>query len=139
MQHLRLFFAIATFTSFFLGVALHAWGRASSSVNSSLNGITSYQQYLRIYLPALCIRFFACTLILMAWSHADGSTFADVAAYIPALGWLAKHPLPLNPISAGVFGLCCDYILDLVLSKVPGLQKEIPPAPGLNGASKVKS
>lgn len=132
-EHHGLPFAVATFVMFFIGQFLHAWLRAQAAVRSKLNGLNDYHMYVSFYAPTLSIRFFVAALGLIAYANYGPEITAFFVKTYPALsGWAGGHPVPLNPLTAGVYGLCADALLDggvnLLSRRYPGLQKELPPA-----------
>ena len=118
--------AMAIWTFYFIGQFIHAWLRASAVVSSKINGIASYEQYIRLNAPVLVIRFFVGTLGLIWWGwHPDA--FTTLGGYV---GWSTSLKVPLNIVTAGAYGIFADALLDLVAAKIPMLQKEIPPIGG---------
>ena len=120
-------YVVSIFIFYLIGGFLHAWGRGSAVVKSKLNGVLSYRQYVELNAPGLCIRFFLATLGLMYWSwHPDA--FETLARF---LHWNTSLNVPLNPVTAGAYGMFADTALDLVAARIPMLQREIPPVGGM--------
>lgn len=130
----RVMYVTAIFLMFFLGQFLHAWLRAQASRNSSLNGIDSYRKYVEVYGAVLVSRFFLATCGLMAWAWYGDSICSFLAQYFPDyLGWAARNPVPLNPMTSGVYGFFGDSLIDfggnLLSQRIPALGREVPIAP----------
>src|ERR1019366_725737 len=112
-MHREIYAALAIWTACFIGQFLHCWFRASAVVASKLNGVVSYEQYVRQNAPALLIRYCLTTFFLVYWNwHPD--TFTLMAKYF---GWAIPLTVELNVVSAWGIGLCSDTILDLAASK----------------------
>jgi hypothetical protein len=120
-------FAIAIWTFYAIGGFLHAWLRAGSVISSKLNGIGSYRHYIQLNAPVLAIRFFVSSLGLMWWGW-HPSSFTSLAHFV---GWNMPLDVPLNPVTAGAYGIFADTLIDLVAARIPMLQKEIPPIGGI--------
>jgi len=138
-MHQSMAFAIATFTALVVGQFLHAWLLASNCVNSSLNGIVSYRQYLRINAAILTFRFALAWAIFALYSHEGAAVCAAISSSVPGMSWLAAHPIPVNPATGMIYGLFADPIINSLfgfLSRwVPALKNEIPPT-AQSGAEK---
>ena len=132
-------FAVATIVALIVGQFLHAWLLASNSVNSSLNGITTYRQYFRLNAAIVTFRFALAWAVFSIYSYQPAAVCAELGR-LPGLAWLATHPIPVNPATAMIYGgLLADPILNalfkLAARWIPDLRVEVPPpasAPGVD-------
>ena len=122
---------------FVIGQIAHAWLRASGIVQARTNGISTYRQYFELRAPVLFYRFFGCYLIFAGWQL---GLLADFVGLVPGAEALMKaypHPIPVNVLTAGCFGLLGDAALNRVLillsKKWPGIVSELP-APDVSPA-----
>jgi hypothetical protein len=121
---------ISTFVMFMLGQLIHAWQRASETVNSKLNGITSYDEYIHLRASEISGRILLVTCLFGGW--ASGGLYVLVSYIAPSTGAsLTAHPLPVVWWTAGIIGYFGDAILyffiGLVARVVPDIRKDIPP------------
>ena len=127
-MHPTLGVSISIVVMFILGQVLHAWLRAANTVQSKLNGITTYDQYLKLNAARVATRFFLAYCIFAAWQ--EGWLLVAVGAIIPSATWV-KNALPTNVATAGVFGYIIDSVIDqaagIAAKKWPWIQREIPP------------
>jgi len=130
-------YAVETFVGLLLGQFLSAWAIADASVNSKLNGITSYSEYLhknsRIVLTRLAIAWGLFSLYALN-GPALCAEFGDI---VPGLTWIAAHPIPVNPATALLYGLNFDLVqhalYGFLARWIPALRKEVPPATDSQG------
>ena len=119
---------ISNWFLYLIGVLLHAWLKAGSVIGSKLNGVGTYQQYIAINGPALSMRFFVATLGMLWWTWHPNMSFSPLAHLV---GLNIPMNVPLDPVTAGAYGIFADTLLDLVAARIPLLQKEIPPVGGM--------
>lgn len=132
MNHFLWIFSVLMM--FLLGQFIHAWLRAQAVINSKLNGIMTYRQYIDSNSAALAARLFGAVLLLLAFSQYHQAIIGFAESHWTSLKSLGVDPLPVNPFSAGVLGWFGDSLLDTAVGfaakRFPQLQKEIPPEPG---------
>lgn len=125
-------FNIAVWIFFAIGSGLNVWRHAASIVNSKLNGITTYGQFLRVNGAAQAFKTFGAFCFLTYWLFNQPAIANLVTMLWPgtAPGWMLSM-LTVTPATAGAFGLCWDVLADLVLvyakKKWPGIMPEVPP------------
>jgi hypothetical protein len=126
---------IWVFVFFGIGTALNAWRHAAGVVNSKLNGITTYGQYLAINGADQAWKSFGALCFLIYWLFHQSDIVALVQILWPSLlgtvpSWLLSV-LIVTPPTAGAFGLSWDVLADLVLiflrKKYPQLSRDVPP------------
>lgn len=135
MHHHSTGFMVALFGMFFAGVTIATWRVAARTVNSVLNGISTYKQYLQHEGPVQLTKIFVAFVFLVYWLYHQTDLEILVAFFWPtSLGavpqWLQGF-LVLNPAMAGFFGIGFDVFEDLVLVAVkkrfPQFFQEVPP------------
>jgi hypothetical protein len=126
-------YGILAYFSFFVGWSVHMWGKASVTVHSKLNGISSYRIYLWYNGSALAGRLLLAVFGLGLLANYDYimpfvGGFSTMAA-----SFFARHPGPLPliwPIT-GPLGWCADSGVAMAFAiasrKWPWLQQEVPP------------
>lgn len=120
---------ISLWLCFLVGQYLSVLARAWATVNSKLNGITSYGQFFRVHAVPILIRVFLASMLFMLWRYNTGAFSKTIARLVGATGFqFSGDPFPLNPATAGIFGYFVDSILDKLSVLVPAMRKEIPPA-----------
>ena len=127
---MHIHFQISIFVLFFLGQFVHAWNRASDTIASKLNGITSYAQYMTLRDSEIMSRFLVITCIFGGWT--SGGIYELIGYIAPSTAaTLAAHPIPIAWWTAGLFGFLGDYILYFVIGLAaryaPGIRQEVPP------------
>jgi hypothetical protein len=127
---MHLGFAIATIVGLILGQFLHTWALASSTVNSSLNGVTTYRQYIKLNAAIVSYRFGLAWAVFSLYSTEKLAVSAFLGT-IPGLTWIAAHPIPVNPATALIYGgLLADPTLNLLFKFLarwfPALKVEVP-------------
>jgi hypothetical protein len=122
---------VSLWVSFLFGVLLHWMKRAGLSKSSLLSGTATRWEWFELNAVTVGIRAFVACLFFNYWlSNPDAATKVFQQFGIPA-------NLNLEPtlLSAGMFGLCCDVLVDWLTQKIPVLKSEIPP---VNGICEVK-
>ena len=116
---------------FFTGWFFSLLARAYATVSSKLNGVDDYPQYFKIYAVPIVGRLFLSVVSMMFWILNPLVFSTAVLKLLPG-DWtsvLGSNPLPLNPVTAALYGYLVDSLLDKVAMLVPSLRKEIPLAP----------
>ena len=125
--------AVGIFAMFVLAQVVHAWERASDAVNNKWNGITSYDEYVRVRSSELMARFLLVSCIFGGWS--SGGLYALIGFVAPdTAASLASHPISLTWWTAGLFGYFGDsalyFLVGLAARFWPDVRKEVPPTLG---------
>lgn len=109
---------------FAVGMLLHVLKRANYAVMGKR--FPSMRAWFQFYWVNLLIRSFFQMLIFFA-----AATEPDfLRSLMEKFGMTMAIELPVTLLTAPAFGYFGDSVLDWVTSKVPFLQKEIPPANG---------
>jgi hypothetical protein len=126
-------YGIFAYFAFFAGWAVHMWGKASVTVQSKLNGISSYRLYIWYNGPAVAGRLLLAMFGLGMLSYYDYIMPFIGGFWTTAANFFAAHPGPLPliwPIT-GPLGWCADsgvaMVFALLAHKWPWLQQEVPP------------
>jgi hypothetical protein len=114
------------------GQALNILKHAQMSSSSSLSGVRSIEEWIWANRIGLAVRVFLATALLLWWS--GNPTFLN--SVLSHFGITIGFELPLTKATAGVYGFFSDAILDFVLAKIPGFQKEVPPLNAAVAAAK---
>jgi hypothetical protein len=109
---------------FVLGQLLYILKRAYFSVQGPDHDVNSYAEFVRKYWASLLFR--AASGAALFWVFAFyPDLFTKLVGYV---GLNINLTLPTVPPVAFFLGLTSDVALDLISSKVPWLQGQIPPA-----------
>jgi hypothetical protein len=130
---------VSVMVVFVLAQLLHIFMRAMGVRHSKLTGITSYKQYFDEYGWGILSNFIVAFGLLLFWIM-NPQILTNAASRSQ---WVINHVgpinLPLNPVTAAIFGYTIDsiigklaWILPIVFPWLrPWLGREVPPAPPL--------
>lgn len=98
------------------GQALHLLLGAHLSIQSKLNSVTSYSEYLRIrWVPITCRLFLTTLAFVIVW---DNPAVMDLARFMPTVA--------ARIAAAGILGWFSDSVFDKLLGLLPLTNKELP-------------
>jgi hypothetical protein len=129
---MHLYHVVGVFVMFMLAQGVHGWQRASEAVNSKLNGIGNYDEYLHRYASELSCRVLLVSFIFGGWTSGELPTLIGYIAPSTA-ATMISHPLAVNWWTAGLLGYFGDSVIFFVIGLVarfwPGVRQEVPPTP----------
>jgi hypothetical protein len=108
---------------FCAGQAIHVLKRAGMAVRSKNNPIATRREYLARHWDVLLIRAVLCAALF--WFARTRPAF--LLHLLSFTEGAAPATLPLDTGGAFVFGYFSDSVLDWVVSRVPVLQRGLPP------------
>lgn len=113
---------MAVFVAMYVvGLAASTFLRAWDDVHDDDNAIATYREYFRKKWVKIGVRMLLCTGFFIWWWNDPalvsrvfdlvGAQFSD-----PLKGIIQGFELPLNVGTAGIYGVCCDSVLDKLVS-----------------------
>lgn len=123
---------------FFAGQFVHAWLKAQNVIQSSLNGVKDYRQYVSAYGAQVISRFFLAYCLFTLWVWHGPEVLDKIVQFFPTVAGMVPEGgtgrlIPVNSATCGIFGYFADSLIDAIVGlaskKWPGLQKEVPPEP----------
>lgn len=114
---------------YMLGQFLSMWKRANLSSQSQFSPWDNVRQYVRGHAPQMGINFLLCTGLFWTVWHDTSS----LARLLQLVGISKDFDVPLNPFTAGVYGVFGDNVMDFVVAKFAGRVGLAPTAPPASG------
>jgi hypothetical protein len=101
---------------YFIGQALHVLLTAHLTIRSTLNALTSYEEYFRLrWMPLVCRIFLTTLAFMIIWAN---PRLFGLERLMPTLATQAAM--------AGILGWFSDSLFDKLVAMIPGLQRELP-------------
>ncbi len=108
--------------AFTVGQILNMLTQAYNVVKDKGNTVDSYKHFFGFFFVPLIVRYFLCLAIFLLWATSPDFMQSAMAKF----GWSTDVKVPIVGATALIFGFLCDYVLDLIVKKIPFLGKRIP-------------
>ena len=115
----------ALWSIYILGQLLTIWKRASLSAKSQFSPWNNLKEYVTGHGPQIGINFLLGTGLF--WTVWHDTSF--LAHMLQTVGISKDFDVPLNPFTAGIYGVASDSIIDLLTAKVLPLLGLAPSVP----------